>query len=138
MNAITNKKKFVMVLAMVVAMFCMATPAMANNHGDTGWSAYLNGWNTVDTPNRQKQDASYGYIKAQSVSNNRQIRAWMLGFGNEDVSSATVYMTSGQSRLVSNYTFERFGRKQVHMRIQVNANYSGTTVASGVWSPDSI
>ena len=77
----------VAVAAAVVASCCFITPAFAGNVGKTSWSAYLTGWNTADTPNRQKQDASNGYIKADHVSGDRTIRAWMLGYANEDVES---------------------------------------------------
>lgn len=130
-------KKVFILLAVLASSLCFATPALANNHADTGWSAYLKNWQTVDTPNRQKQDASSGYILAQSVSNGRTIRAWMLGYGNEDVQSQTVRLGSGQWSYVTNYAYEWYGRKQVHMRLQNTANYSDTT-ASGLWSPDSV
>ena len=71
--------RVVAVAAAVAASCCFITPAFAGNVGKTSWSAYLTGWNTADTPNRQKQDASNGYIKADHVSGDRTIRAWMLG-----------------------------------------------------------
>lgn len=60
--------RIVAVVAAVVASCCFITPAFAGNVGKTSWSAYLTGWNTADTPNRQKQNASNGYIKADHVS----------------------------------------------------------------------
>lgn len=74
--------RVVAVAAAVAASCCFITPAFAGNVGKTSWSAYLTGWNTADTPNRQKQDASNGYIKADHVSGDRTIRAWMLGYAN--------------------------------------------------------
>ena len=94
-----------------------AAPAMANNHGDTAWSAYLKNWETSDTPNRQKQDSSYAYIKADFVTKNRTIRAWALGYSNNDVKSSTVNFTTGQSRKIS---------------LQNTAKYSDATQAWGV------
>ena len=129
-------KKVFLLLAVLASSLCFATPALANNHADTGWSAYLTGWDTADTPNRQKQDASSGYIMVQSTSRGRSVRAWMLGYGNENVGSATVTVGPGQSSYVTNYAYEWYGRKQVHMRIQNLANVSGS--ASGLWSPDSV
>lgn len=133
------KKVMIAAVTAIAASLCFAAPALANNHADTGWSAYLSFWRTVDTPNRAKLDASYGYIYTQTVSGNRNIRAWMLGNGNEDVSSGVAYMSTNQARKVSNYVYERFGYgKGCHFRIQQGANYAGTTTASGLWSPDSV
>lgn len=134
-----NLKKKVLVLALTLSTaLCFVPSAFANNHADSGWSAYLKGWNTVDTPNRQKQDASSGYIKVDGSTENRSIRAWMLGFGNENVGSATVYIGPGGGTYVTNYAYEWFGRKQVHMRLQNTGSYTGDTQAWGVWSPDSV
>ena len=118
------------ILAAVASMCCFAAPAMANNHGDTAWSAYLKNWETSDTPNRQKQDASYAYIKADSVT----------GYSNNDVKSSTVNFTTGQSRKISQYAFENNGYKpcQIHLRLQNTAKYNDVTQAWGVWSPDSV
>lgn len=118
------------------ASCCFITPAFAGNVGKTSWSAYLTGWNTADTPNRQKQDASNGYIKADHVSGDRTIRAWMLGYANEDVESGVVTLTSGQEGWVINQVYKNFGKKQVHMRLQAAHAYSGATETSGKWSPD--
>ncbi|MCI1831899.1 MAG: hypothetical protein LKI88_01490 [Bifidobacterium sp.] len=131
-------RKIMGVIGALAAMLCLSSPAFANNHADSGWSAYLAGWQTVDTPNRQKQDASSGYIAAHNISGGRQIRAWMLGYHNEDVHSQTVYLRAGQWSYVTNNTYEWFGRKQVHMRIQNIQLSNGATSASGVWSPDSV
>lgn len=138
MNTLGLKKKGLALVVATATAFCFATPAFANNHADSGYSAYLTGPSTSDTPNRQKQDASYGYIYASSVSSGRTINAWMLGFNNENVDSQTVQLTSGQARYVSNYTYEYYGKKQVHMRLRNAQNYSGTTSVSGLWSPDSV
>lgn len=124
-------------LAIMLSMACLATPAIAVNASTTSWSVYVTGWKTADTPNRQKQDASPGYIKAEHVSGGRAVRAWMLGFSNEDVQSATVTMASGWSAHVDNRTYQLFGKKQVHMRLQNTKSYSTATEAYGVWSPDS-
>lgn len=129
-------KRVFILLAVLASSLCFATPALANNHADTGWSMYLSNWNTADTPNRQKQDASSGYILVQTASGNRQVRAWMLGYGNEPVGSQTVKLGPGQWSYVTNYAYEWYGRKQVHMRIQNTANVSGS--AAGLWSPDSV
>lgn len=128
------------VIVAIASMFCFAAPAMANNHADTAWSAYLKKWETADTPNRQKQDASYAYIKADSVTGNRKIRAWALGFSNNDVNSSTVTFTTGQSRKISQYAFENNGNRpcQIHLRLQNAGKYPSTTQAWGVWSPDSV
>lgn len=121
---------------MLAASLCFATPALANNHGDTAWSMYLVGWNTQDTQNRWKEDASSGYIALHSADGGRQIRAWMLQYWNKDINSETVRLTPGHWAYVTNYAYEWFNRTQVHMRIQNTANVSGS--ASGVWSPDSV
>ncbi|EFM42574.1 hypothetical protein HMPREF0168_0014 [Bifidobacterium dentium ATCC 27679] len=101
---------------------------MANNHGDTAWSAYMKGWQTYDTPNRQKQDASSAYIKANSVTGNHLIRAWALSFSNGDVGSDTVQFTTGQERFISQYAYEWNGYKprQIHLRLQNAGSYAGT------------
>lgn len=131
------KKKGMAVALALAASLSFAPAAFANNHADTGWSTYLSSWQTSDTPNRQKQDASLGYIKATSVSKGRTIRSWMLNYSNKDVNSATVNLKSGQYQYVYNSAYQRFGRSQVHMRLQHAYSYSGTTQAYGVWSPDS-
>lgn len=128
--------RIVAVVAAVVASCCFITPAFAGNVGKTSWSAYLTGWNTADTPNRQKQNASNGYIKADHVSGGRTIRAWMLGYANEDVESGVVTLTSGQEGWVTNQVYKNFGKKQVHMHLQAAHAYSGATETSGKWSPD--
>ena len=130
----------VALFAAVASMCCFAAPAMANNHGDTAWSAYLKNWETSDTPNRQKQDSSYAYIKADFVTKNRTIRAWALGYSNNDVKSSTVNFTTGQSRKISQHAFENNGYKpcQIHLRLQNTAKYSDATQAWGVWNPDSV
>ena len=130
----------VALFAAVASMCCVAAPAMANNHGDTAWSAYLKNWETSDTQNRQKQDSSYAYIKADFVTKNRTIRAWAPGYSNNDVKSSTVNFTTGQSRKISQYAFENNGYKpcQIHLRLQNTAKYNDVTQAWGVWSPDSV
>lgn len=60
----------------------------------------------------------------------------MLGYSNEDVRSGTVTLTSGSVGYVTNQTYQIFGRKQVHMRLQNTQNVAGTE-AAGLWSPDS-
>lgn len=119
-------------------LFCGSR--LANNHGDTAWSAYMKGWQTYDTPNRQKQDASSAYIKANSVTGNHLIRAWALSFSNGDVGSDTVQFTTGQGRFISQYAYGWNGYKprQIHLRLQNAGSYAGTTFAQGVWSPDSV
>ncbi|MBW3082300.1 hypothetical protein [Bifidobacterium phasiani] len=126
------------VLAVVAASLCFAAPAIAGNTSQSSWSAYLTSWNTSDTPNRQKQDTSNGFIRADHVSGGRTIRAWMLGYSNEDVRSGTVTLQSGTSGYVTNQAYQLFdGPKQVHMRLQNTQYYSTGTEAAGVWSPDS-
>ncbi|GEM_PF-2206787 len=119
-------------------LFCGSR--LANNHGDTAWSAYMKGWQTYDTPNRQKQDASSAYIKANSVTGNHLIRAWALSFSNGDVGSDTVQFTTGQGRFISQYAYGWNGYKprQIHLRLQNAGSYAGTTFAQGGWSPDSV
>lgn len=129
-------RKAIALLAIAASAFCFASPALAGNTAKTGWSAYLTNWNTSDTSNRQKQNTSDGYISAASVSGNRTIRAWMLGYSNEDVRSGTVTLTSGSVGYVTNQTYQIFGRKQVHMRLQNTQNVAGTE-AAGLWAPDS-
>lgn len=132
------KKRGLAIVLALAASLSFAPAAFANNHGDTGWSAYISGWQTSDTPNRQKQDASSGYIQASNVSGGRTVRSWMLGYSNESVGSATVNLRSGWAQYVSNYTYEKFGRRQVHMRLQNAFAYDGYTQTYGVWSPDSV
>ena len=130
-------RKGAAMIAIAAASVSLAAPASAANHAKSPWSAYLIGWSTGDTPNRQKQDRSAGYISAGSISGGRAIKAWMLGFANEDVESGTVTLSSGQHGYVTNQTFQKYGRKQVHMRVQTTKYYSNQTEASGDWSPDS-
>lgn len=70
------------------------------------------------------------------MSGGRTIRAWMLGYANEDVESGVVTLTSGQEGWVTNQVYKNFGKKQVHMRLQAAHAYSGATETSGKWSPD--
>lgn len=83
-----------------------------------------------------KTECFNGYIKADHVSGGRTIRAWMLGYANEDVESGVVTLTSGQEGWVTNQVYKNFGKKQVHMRLQAAHAYSGATETSGKWSPD--
>ena len=39
---------------------------------------------------------------------------------------------------MNTFSLKKYGRKQVHFRLQNAAAYSGTTEVTGVWSPDSI
>lgn len=138
MNSRSMWTRAATVLAVAAASLCFAAPAIAGNTSQSSWSAYLTGWNTSDTPNRQKQDTSDGFIHADHVSGGRTVRAWMLGFSNEDVKSGTVTLTSGDSGHVTNQAYQLFnGPKQVHMRLQNTQTYSTATETSGVWSPDS-
>lgn len=73
-------RKAIAIVAIIASSFCFASPALAGNSAKTGWSAYLTNWQTSDTPNRQKQNSSDGFISASSVSGGRTIRAWMLGY----------------------------------------------------------
>lgn len=132
------QKRAVSILAALAAMFCFAAPAYAGNSSDSSFNGSVSAWNTFDTDNRQKQDATSGYIKLNGITSGRGIRAWMLGFANEDVNSQTVYLGQGQWSYVSNYTYEIYGKKQVHMRIQAQQSYSSVTAFGGVWSPDSV
>mgnify|MGYP007085131445 CR=1 FL=1 len=129
-------RKAIAIVAIIASSFCFASPALAGNSAKTGWSAYLTNWQTSDTPNRQKQNSSDGFISASSVSGGRTIRAWMLGYSNEDVRSGTVTLTSGFSGHVTNQTYQLYGRKQVHMRLQNTQSVAGTE-AAGLWAPDS-
>ncbi|NMM95364.1 hypothetical protein G1C98_0100 [Bifidobacterium sp. DSM 109960] len=128
------------VIVAIASMFCFAAPAMANNHADTAWSAYLKKWETADTPNRQKQDASYAYIKADAITENRTVRVWALSFNNGDVGSDTVKIKAKNSYFISQYAYEWNGYKprQIHLRLQNDLAYGTTTQAWGVWSPDSV
>lgn len=114
--------------SLLLPLCVVLPPAMANNHGDTAWSAYMKGWQTYDTPNRQRQDASSAYIKANSVTGNHLIRAWALSFSNGDVGSDTVQFTTGQERFISQYAYEWNGYKprQIHLRLQNAGSYAGT------------
>lgn len=150
MRVLTKKRRLGMIVAAVIAMCCFATPAFAddlgiepyNNHGDTGWSAYLTNGNSIaTTPYRQKQDASSGYIKLQTINGNRQVWAWMELRNGGTCRSSVVTLAEGNAKYVSNYAYEDNGYKpiQVVMKIQpASKTYSGATVASGVWSPDSV
>lgn len=147
MNKVNMKHKVVAAVAAAASMFCFESPALAaqvsplNNHADSGWSAYLTSSSSiVSTPYRQKQDASYGYIKLQTINGSRQIDVKMRLRNGGECNSPWYMLNEGNTAFVSNYAYENNGNKpiQVVMRIKAHANYSGTTQASGVWSPDSV
>ncbi len=137
-------KKIVGIVA-ALAMLAVASPAMAdddialyNNHKDSGWDTYLTPWQGISqTPNRQKQDASYGYIKPTKL-NGYRIRAWMTRMNGESVGSEVKVLSQGQEGFISQYAYERFGRVQVRMKLQNVTATSANVPAAGVWSPDSV
>lgn len=134
MNAV--KRKLLGVFIPMLAMACFATPAIAGNVSSSSWSGYAKNWSTFDTPNRQKQNSSASFVRADNVSGNRTIRVWALGYSNDDVSSSVEFLRSNKSALVSNNAFKN-GPKQIHLRMQNVENYISATSAYGVWSPDS-
>ncbi|MBT1178992.1 hypothetical protein [Bifidobacterium vespertilionis] len=120
----------------LLGMACLATPAFAGNALSTSWSGYAKNWSTFDTPNRQKQNASDSFVRADNVSGNHTLRVWALGYGNDDVGSGVRFLTSNTYANVPNNAFKN-GPKQIHLRMQNVENYSSATSAYGVWSPDS-
>lgn len=132
----TVKRKLLGVFIPLLAMACFVTPAIAGNTSDTSWSGYAKNWSTFDTPNRQKQNGSASYVRADNVSANHAIRVWALGHRNDDVESGVRELYTGRSELVPNNAFKN-GPKQIHLRMQNVDNYASATSAYGVWSPDS-
>ncbi|MDN6768687.1 DUF2712 domain-containing protein [Bifidobacterium mongoliense] len=131
-------KKLVGALISAVALFCITTPALANNHTDTSWGTTLYAWsNTYRTPPRAKQDRSSSYVKLNAKSNGGSIWAWIETPSSTNVGTAVVNVGVGQQRFITQNVYENGYRQALLGVSDANSDLAAAKV-SGVWSPDSV
>lgn len=138
LNIVT--KRICMALAVIASVFAFATPALANNHGDTIFDVNLTLFNGIEkTPNRQKQDASSSYMLVQQKSGGGPFWLWIeRAFGDKNVGSSVATKDLYQPAFISQYAYEWFGRVQVVGCMQNSSTHFSNIHVRGVWSPDSV
>ena len=136
-----------MLAGIVASPYGMAS-VKANNHGDTMYmSAYNGDGGDVPTPSREKQDASYVYIKHMgNVGAKVAIRVEGYpgkNYTGKNGNGSYVDVPLGKGYKITNYVAESFPtsyKNKNYKMIYLNLSpltHSPTTMY-GWWSPDSI
>lgn len=136
MSRIKVQRKFLALFLGAVSLLGLATPAMANNYKDTGWSGNLYPWrNRVQTEPRAKTDKSPVYVLLNYRSNNGVTWAWAEAPTSTNVGTSVISIKELQPRHIDTYIYEK-GYRQALAAFSDGNNDSAIVGINGVWSPD--
>ncbi len=134
-NKIVKMCVFAMLLTMIISI--VSINVGAKNNIDSPFSYELTGGDNFKTPFRDKEDDSSVYMKCINATGSYEARVYS-GPRNAcavDVSFGYHYhFVQGNARFMYNYAYEC----GYDIAAVFATTYNNGTVASGVWSPDSV